>query len=244
MADKDNTRELTPAEIEAEVAKALAEAEKLKAEADRARAQTRKAEAEAEVAEATAYNSAIALERVKLARAKELSDDEFYHVYQFTGHVNSGSVEKCSDMLKFWHRTESECPIEIVFNSPGGGVIEGMVLFDLIRSLADDGHKVTTVAMGVAASMAGILLQAGDHRVMGKEASLLIHEAQFGVSGKIGDVEDTVAWVKKIQGRILDIFAARSKMSKKQIANRWRRKDWWLDSTDALKYGFVDEVRG
>ena len=55
--------------------------------------------------------------------------------------------------------------------------------------------------------MAGILLQAGDIRIMGAESWLMIHEISFGASGKIGEIEDTVEWVKKIQERVVKIFA-------------------------------------
>jgi ATP-dependent protease ClpP protease subunit len=94
----------------------------------------------------------------------------------------------------------------------------------------------------MAASMAGILLQAGDERVMGKETWVLLHEASFLAAGKIGEVDDTVEWVKKVQKRILAIFAGRSNLSRSQIERRWKRKDWWLSSTDCLKHGFVDKV--
>lgn len=72
---------------------------------------------------------------------------------------------------------------------------------------------------------------------------MLIHEVSFGAGGKIGEVEDEVAFVRKIQSRVLDIFAQRSTLTRRQIENRWRRKDWWLDSAEALKLAFVDEVR-
>jgi ATP-dependent protease ClpP protease subunit len=98
--------------------------------------------------------------------------------------------------------------------------------------------------MGYAASMAGILLQAGEDRQMGREAYILIHEVSFGVAGKIGEVEDEVKFVKMVQKRVLDIFADRAKVSRGYIAQRWRRKDWWLDSVTAQKLGIVDTVLG
>jgi ATP-dependent protease ClpP protease subunit len=60
--------------------------------------------------------------------------------------------------------------------------------------------------------------------------------------GSFGAVVDTVEWVKKIQDRILDILSERSKISKAEIKESWDRKDWWLSSDDALKYGFVDII--
>jgi len=131
----------------------------------------------------------------------------------------------------------------IFFNSPGGEVVSGMNLYDFIGELRQKGHFIITATRGYAASMAGILLQAGDRRVMGKEAYLLIHEVSFSAAGSMGDVEDTVEWVKKVQNRVLDIFADRSKMSRDDIESHWKRKDWWLSSVESLEAGFVDEVK-
>jgi ATP-dependent Clp protease protease subunit len=146
-------------------------------------------------------------------------------------------------VLTEWSRKEPGCPIEIRFNSPGGSVIDGMAFWDFLMSLKRDGHHLTTVAIGYAASMAGILLQAGDTRVMYAESWLMIHEVSFGARGKIGDIEDTVEWVKKIQARVIDIFAERSRLSKAQIKRNWARKDWWLDARESLRDGFIDEIR-
>ena len=134
--------------------------------------------------------------------------------------------------------------IEISFNSPGGEIISGMAMFDFIQELRGKGHFVTTSTRGMAASMAGILLQAGEHRVMARQSWLLIHEASFGASGSMGSVEDTVDWVKRIQKRIVQIFAERSNVTATFINKNWKRKDWWISSEEALKWGFVDAIRG
>lgn len=213
-----------------------AEKEKALAEAEAAKATARKTIADAEYAELT-------LERERRKEKSELAKDQHHHVYLFDESVGAASVKKCITTLSEWDRLDPHCDIEIVFDSPGGSVIDGMHLWDFLSMIKSRGHKLTTVALGMAASMAGILLQAGDVRVLGKESYLLIHEVSFGAGGKIGEVEDEVAFVKKIQGRVLDIFAARSKMSRSAIASKWRRRDWWLDSSEALKHGFVDELR-
>jgi len=96
----------------------------------------------------------------------------------------------------------------------------------------------------MAASMAGILLQAGDRRWIGHQAWLMIHRAAFGAVGKTFEIEDEVAWIKRIEARILDIFAKRSTLSKVKIKRNWDRKDWWISSDEALELGLVDEIRG
>src|SRR5690606_17844148 len=103
--------------------------------------------------------------------------------------------------------------------------------------------KVTTIVNGIAASMAGILLQAGSVRVMGTESWLMIHEVSFGAQGKIGEIEDTVSWVKMVQERVKRIFSDRSHLSVEEVEELWRRKDAWLSSEKALELGLVDEVR-
>lgn len=234
VAEPDPAVELVRAEAEAEANRAKARLHEV--EARKVAAEAAKAEHEAEVA-------SIALAREQEKRRRELAADEHHHVYVFDGSVTPSSVKACMTQLNQWARNDPGCAIEVVFNSPGGSVIDGMALWDHIQSLRAKGHEVTTVALGYAASMAGILLQAGDRRVMGRESYLMLHEASFSAGGKIGEVDDTVEWVKRVCDRILDIFAARSKLTKAQIKRKWTRKDWWLDSSEALKLGFVDEVR-
>jgi ATP-dependent Clp endopeptidase proteolytic subunit ClpP len=183
---------------------------------------------------------------VTAARREEedaLAADRYHHTFQFTAAVNEANVAACIDRLNRWARIDPTCDIEVIFNSPGGSVVSGMALFDFLVDLTHQGHKVTTVALGVAASMAAILTQAGSVRVMGREAWLLIHEISFATMGKIGEVEDTTEWARGISKRVVQIFANRSTMSSAQVEKAMKRKDWWIDSDTALKLGLVDEVR-
>lgn len=242
-------RELTPEEIQASIELKQAEAKKMLAEAALAQNDALKKAAETREANAKADVALIALrekereEVVDVAGHTEwLAADARHHIYQFGGTVDGGSVKTCMKQLAVWNRSEPGCAIEIVFHSPGGSVIDGMALFDYILGLRAKGHHITTTGLGYAASMAGILLQAGDVRRMGREAYILIHEVSNSTSGKIGEIEDDVKFMKMVQARVLAIFAERSNLSKKQIQSRWSRKDWWIDSDTALKLGLVDEI--
>jgi ATP-dependent Clp endopeptidase proteolytic subunit ClpP len=238
VADERAKAEARKFQLEGEAAHLTAQAAFAKAEAE-----VRKLDAEADLAESRAAEARIDREEAE-RKAKILSaEDENHHVYVFKGAFDSSSVARCMSALRVWMRNDPACDIEIVFNSPGGSVIDGMALWDFIQQVKAAGHQVTTSTIGMAASMGGILLQAGHKRVMGREAYLLIHEVAFGAGGKIGEVEDEVAFVKKIQERVVHIFASRSKLTAAQIRTKWRRKDWWLDSDEALKLGLVDEVR-
>lgn len=225
------------------IRKMIAEAEANEALAKLHAADARKAIAEAETAEAQAYIGSVLAEETRESRIRDLATDDRHRVYQFTEAVSASSVRLCLRTLSTWHRIDPDCKITLVFNSPGGSVIDGFALWDYLTELKKNGHHLTTVCRGMAASMAGILLQAGDVRVMGSESVLLVHEISFGAGGKIGEVEDEVAFAKMLTKRVLKIFAARTKMTEKQIDAKWRRTDWWLDSDEALKLGFCDEVR-
>jgi len=172
-----------------------------------------------------------------------LASDEYARIYPFYGTVGSSTVERCIRELGTWSRRDPGQPIRLVLTSPGGNVIDGFALFDFIQELRASGHHIETVALGWAASMGGILLQAGDKRIMGRSSWMLIHEISSANVGKTSEMEDELKFVKRLQERALDILAERATFTKRQIANRWKRKDWWLDAPEALRLGFVDEVR-
>ena len=229
---------------ESEIANNEAQAQEHKALAAKANAEATKAKAEAREATIKAERAQIELDREQHKRRKELAADEFFHTFLFDSEVTETSVKTCLKQLAAWERN-SEAPItvELVIHSPGGSVFDGFALIDYINGMHARGHTINTVAYGMAASMGGVLLQVGKTRAMGSNALLLIHEASFGVSGQFGKIEDQVKMVELMHDRILSLFAERSNLSKATISRRWRRRDWWIDSNDCLKHGFVDEVR-
>lgn len=259
---EDTPPQIPPELIPAEIAKREAEARKAEAEA-------RKADAEALVAQVAAARVSaetelhahiigVDLANAQLGRLRELALDEYHRVYRFSSGVDGGSGSKCVAKLQEWVRLDENAAekksIEIEFFSPGGEVTAGLALFDFIQTVRRAGHHVTTSTRGMAASMAGILLQAGDERVMAKESWLLIHQVQAGMMGSWGELMDRAKWLERIQDRILDIFAERAaavedskfttaKAAKAFLKKNWERTDWWIDSDEALKLGLVDSVR-
>ena len=226
---KEEKEKRSSKEIAAEIAKTEAETRKLLAEAA-------KSEAEAEKA-------AIDTESAQRAKAREEATDERNYLYRFSGSVSSSTVSGCMKKLTQWSRQNPKCDIEIVFSSPGGSIIDGFELFDFLQDLRNKGHHITTGTLGMAASMAGILLQAGDVRWVGHQAWVMIHRAHFGAMGKTYEVEDEVEFVKRIEERILEIFTTRSKLTKQKIKRNWDRKDWWISADEALELNLVDEIR-
>lgn len=174
-------------------------------------------------------------------KERDTAAEEGRRTYTFYARVDEESVRACMATLASWSTKAPGAPLTVVFNSPGGAVHDGLALFDFLRHLRADGHHLTTMALGRAASMGAVLLQAGDRRVIGSNAFLMLHEVSNGASGKVSEMEESVELSKRLQKRLLAILAERSTLEMPQIQRKWTRRDWWLDADDAVSLGFADE---
>lgn len=199
----------------------IAQARKLNAEAEKLSYETRSLKLEVESEEASTDNN---------------------HTYVFFGEVNGSNVFRCMEMLTRWSTTEPACDITIVFNSPGGVMSHGLALYDHILALREKGHTVTTKGYGLVASMGAILLQAGSTRTMSPNAVMMVHEPSGQAAGTRSDMEDAAALMNKLNDLATNIMAERSTLTKRALANRWKRKDVWMDAGEALKIGLVDSI--
>ena len=242
------TEPKTQAEIDAAVALSQAQAASARADAAKAEAEARKAAADADTA-------VLDLEKKRHEVAKWRAGTEHHRTYRFDNSVSADSTTKCLQQLTTWSRVDEDLgeqrPIEIIFTSPGGSIYDGFVLFDAIQDLRRRGWTVDTGTYGMAASMAGVLLQAGDVRWVAESAWVLIHRASFGGQGSTDDIEDLVERVEGLEKRIVDIFVQRAAATDAEkpvtaatIRRNWRRRDWWIDARTCPKLGIVDEIRG
>lgn len=156
--------------------------------------------------------------------------------------VDDDTVHPLMMGMAHWSRNHPGAPITLLINSPGGSVISGFAFFDFLEELRRSGHRLTTKGFGMQASMGGIVLQAGDERVMSARSWLLIHEVQGLVAGSFSQMDDDMKFNERLQKQAVAILTARSNLSERAIKNRWKRKDWWLDATEALKSGFIDRI--
>lgn len=182
------------------------------------------------------------LEALRRMERDAAADHRANNVYTFYASVDGESVQQCMAELGRWSRREPGVPMTVIFNSPGGAVLDGLALFDYLRQLRRLGHHVTTIALGRAASMGAVLLQAGDTRVIGENSFLLVHEVSHLSAGKVSELEDSVEFTRRLQKRLLAILADRSTLSEKEIQRRWARKEWWLDAEEAVALGLADQL--
>lgn len=214
------------------------------AEARKADQEARYFAAKADQAELSAEERGLEMVSTRRGWREIEQSDNFRRVYRFNETVTPATARAATNALVKMHRMDPEAPIEVIFNSPGGSIWDGMALFDVIQDIRAAGTPVTTGTFGMAASMAGVLLQAGEQRWMSPQSWLLIHRASFGTGGATFDVEDHLELIKRIESRIIGIFVERSQLTEEELSEKWKRKDWWLTADQALELGLVDYLRG
>lgn len=155
--------------------------------------------------------------------------------------------------LRYMHETNPHQPITVYMTTPGGDTIHGFAMFDYLNWLRSTGHHITITVLGSAFSMGSILLQAADHRVMGRESWLMLHQQQIGHGGgSLGDQIDMTEYLSSAFERVLDIYAERACIATGDTAEDARaaiklqigtgRRNWFLNSAEALRFGLVDAV--
>lgn len=203
-------------------------------------------EAAAKLRTALAQAESVELDLAKKRREAErdlaLAEEQENLRYVIWDGVTAESMKACFSDLAKWSRRYPGRPLTVVLNSPGGLVTQGLALYDFMLKLRADGHYLTVEVLGQAASMGGILLQAGDKRVIGPSARVLIHEVSAGTSGNVQKMDDDVELFKGNWEKLSEILAFRSHLTARQVRNRAYRRDWWLSAQEALELGFVDEI--
>ncbi|MCZ2109515.1 MAG: Clp protease ClpP [Dehalococcoidia bacterium] len=193
-----------------------------------------------ELAEARLAEIELAVMRDK-ERDRTVQPGKIRHLY-VNDSISGRSVDMWIDALQHWERRDPGQPIEITINSPGGSVLDGLALFDVILRLRRKGHPVTTRGTGLIASMATILLQAGDERILDANSWFMIHEVSSGARGTVSEIEEQQAFTKRLNDRLMDILLERSTLTKRQIQARTKKRDEWLSAEEAVKLGFADRV--
>jgi ATP-dependent Clp endopeptidase proteolytic subunit ClpP len=171
-----------------------------------------------------------------MARAKER------RIYDFVGEVDTMEVQAAVDDLNDWCEV-SDDPITVRLCSPGGDVFDGLFFFDFLQDVRARGITVTTYAMGYAASMASVLSQAGDVRVIARNAWYMIHEQSTIVLGKAGDIRREAQLMDRLHRQLCWLIAERSRLTADDVRERSTDKDWWMPAEEALEHGFFDELR-
>lgn len=156
--------------------------------------------------------------------------------------VNDTSAARLTAQLLLLSADDPQADITLLINSPGGSVLSGLAVYDLMQLVPND---VVTVATGMAASMAQVLLCAGapGRRYAFPNAQVLMHEGSAGLGGAAADVEIQAAHLRDTLDRLRGIVARHTGRTTEQVAQDMGR-DRWFDAAAAKEYGFVDHVVG
>ena len=138
---------------------------------------------------------------------------------------------------------ESENPVKDIFlyiNSPGGSVSAGLSIYDTMNFIKPD---VSTLCMGMAASMGSFLLMAGakGKRISLPNAKIMIHQPSGGAQGQATDIEITAREIIKTREQLNRIYADRTGQSFEKIAADMER-DYYMSPEEAKTYGLIDQV--
>lgn len=156
------------------------------------------------------------------------------------GEVDDASMNIAAAELLFLNNQDSEKPIFMYINSPGGSVTAGLALIDTMKFIK---APVYTFCMGVAASMGAAILSCGEkgHRYILPNATVMLHQTSGGFKGNIMDHEVEFEFAKKLNDRLAVIISENCGKTKKEYLKTVQR-DNWLFADDALKFGIVDKI--
>ena len=156
--------------------------------------------------------------------------------------IDDGVANTVIAQLLFLESQDKTKDIKIYINSPGGSVTAGLAIYDAMQYVKPD---VSTICVGMAASMAAVLLAAGakGKRFALPNSEIMIHQVLGGVQGQATDIKIHAERILKIKDRLNEILAKATGQKKATIEQDTER-DNFLDPEDALKYGLVDKVIG
>ena len=156
------------------------------------------------------------------------------------GAVDERSAKDITNRLLFLEAMDPGKEITFYINSPGGVVTHGMVIYDTMQMISS---PVSTVCMGMAASMGSILLSGGakGRRFIFPHGEVMIHQPSGGGQGTSADLEIMAEQIRKIKELGARIIADNCGQTFEKVMKDFDR-DYWMNAEESVKYGIVDAV--
>lgn len=158
------------------------------------------------------------------------------------GEVDDNMATLVNAQLLYLNKKDPKKDIIIYINSPGGSVISGMSIYDTMQFVSND---IVTVGLGMAASMASVIIAAGTKgkRFILPHSEVMIHQPLSGVQGQASDIEIGARHVIATKKRMNQILAYHSGQPLSKVEKDTDR-DNYLTAEQAVEYGLVDKVIG
>lgn len=156
------------------------------------------------------------------------------------GPINDEVANLVIAQLLFLQSEDPKKEISLYINSPGGVVTAGLAVIDTMRHIQP---AVSTVCVGMAASMAAVMLAAGEKgkRFILPNAEVMIHQPSGGAEGQAADIEITAKQILKLRERLNKILAEASGQTLKKIEADVDR-DFFMTAEESVSYGIVDKI--
>ncbi len=157
-----------------------------------------------------------------------------------TGEVNDTTADLVIAQLLFLEAENPDKDIQLYINSPGGSVSSGLAIYDTMQYIKPD---VSTIVVGMAASMAAVLLAAGakGKRFALPNADVMIHQPLGGSQGQAADIKIQAEKILKVRDQLNQILVERTGQPIERIEEDTDR-DYYLSAEEAKAYGIIDEV--
>ena len=154
--------------------------------------------------------------------------------------VNATTASLVVAQLLYLEAQDPDKDIQFYINSPGGSVTDGMAIYDTMQYIKCD---VSTICIGMAASMGAFLLSAGakGKRLALPNAEVMIHQPSAGTKGKVTDMEIDIEHFLRIKQNLNQILAENTGRTPEEIKDASER-DHWMTAQEALDFGLIDKV--
>ena len=142
--------------------------------------------------------------------------------------------------LLYLSNEDSEAPIQMYINSPGGQIYAGLAVYDTMQMIS---NPINTVAVGVTASFGTVLLTAGTkgQRFVLPHSTVHLHQPLGGAQGQATDIEIQTNEILRLRKKLNDILSHHTGQPAEKVKTDTER-DYWLTAQDAVDYGLVDKV--
>lgn len=154
--------------------------------------------------------------------------------------INDDVANIVTSQLMYLNSVDPESDIKLFINSPGGSVIDGLAIYDVMNWVDCD---VATYTMGMAASMGSVLTSSGEKgkRFALPNSTIMIHQVSSGAQGQNADIQIAAKESQKWQNILYRILAENTGKTFEQIEEDADRDHWFM-AKDALEYGLIDEI--
>jgi len=156
------------------------------------------------------------------------------------GPISDGLANLIIAQLLFLEHEDPKKDVKLYINSPGGSVTAGLAIYDAMQYIKPD---VSTVCVGMAASMAAVLLSAGKKgkRFALPNSEILLHQVMGGAEGQASEIEITARQILKMKDKLNDILVRHTSQARSKI-DKDTDRDFYLSAEAAKKYGVIDEI--